>query len=69
MESIHIELPKEYDFNTKFDSYIIAFCPDICSWFVTNERFFYYQYGKELKQKNLELNFLNRTQRYFIIKN
>ena len=33
--------------NKQFDTYIIAFCPDIDLWSVTSQRCFYYEYEKE----------------------
>ena len=42
-------VPQEFDFNTEFPTWIIAFCPDTDSWFVTNKRFFYYEYEKEFE--------------------
>lgn len=41
---VYEQIPDEYNFDSKFDTYILAFCPDTDSWFVTNERFFYYEY-------------------------
>ena len=47
-----IEIPKEYDFNTEFPTWIIAYCPDTDSWFCTNRRFFYYEYPDEFGCEN-----------------
>ena len=41
------KVPDGMDFSTEFDTYIIAYCPDQCEWFVTNHRFFYYEYDME----------------------
>ena len=41
------KVPDDMDFSTEFDTYIIAYCPDQCEWFVTNHRFFYYEYDME----------------------
>ena len=38
--SNYVEVPKEYNFNTEFPTWIIAYCQDSDSWFVTNKRFF-----------------------------
>ena len=35
------------EFNTKSKTYIIAFCPDSNSFFVTNERHFYWEFEEE----------------------
>lgn len=47
MSVLYEEVPKGFDFNSEFDTYIIALCPDTDSWFVTNKRFFYYEYPME----------------------
>lgn len=43
----YVTIPEEYNFNTKFPTWIIAYCPDINIWFCTNERFFYYEHPKD----------------------
>lgn len=43
----YVRLPEGMDFSTEFNTFIIAFCPGMCEWFVTNKRFFYYEYGTE----------------------
>ena len=45
----YCKIPDGFGFSTEFDTWIIAFCPDTDSWFVTNKRFFYYEYEKEFK--------------------
>lgn len=59
------ELPKECNFNTKFETYIIAFCPDTDSWFVTNERFFYYEYDKQFQTKEEGIDFFKKNPKIF----
>lgn len=59
------ELPKDCDFNTKFETYIIAFCPDTDSWFVTNERFFYYEYDKEFQTEKEGIDFFMNNPKIF----
>ena len=39
-------------FDKKFPLWIIAYCPDNNSWFVTNERGFYYEYPDKFKCEN-----------------
>ena len=51
------EVPKEYDFDHKFDTWIIAFCPDTLDWFVTNERFFFYEYNKEFNSEQEAIDY------------
>lgn len=43
------KVPDGYGFSTEFETYIIAFCPDLDEWFVTNKRFFYYEFPMEFK--------------------
>lgn len=41
----------EDSFNKEYETYIIAFCPDIDLFFVTNQRHFYYEHEKEFIDK------------------
>lgn len=43
----YVKVPDGMSFSTEFDTWIAAFCPDTDSWFITNKRFFYYEYEKE----------------------
>lgn len=61
----YVELPKDCNFDTKFDTYIIAFCPDTDSWFVTNERFFYYEYGKEFQTMEEGIEYFKKNPKKF----
>lgn len=63
---MYIKLPEGMDFSTEFDTYIIAFCPDTDSWFVTNKRFFYYEYPEiEFKTEQEGINYLKRNPKTF----
>lgn len=53
-------VPDGYDFSTKFDTYIIAFCPDTDEWFVTNERFFYYEFPMEFKTEEDGISYFRK---------
>ena len=59
------ELPEGMDFSTKFDTYILAYCPDTCSWFATNERFFYYEYPKEFVSEDEAISFFKNNAEVF----
>ena len=48
----YVTIPEEYDSTTEFPTWIIAYCPDINSWFCTNQRFFYYEYPAEFQCEN-----------------
>ena len=40
-------IPNGMTFDTEFSTWIIAFCSDTDSWFVTNQRFWWYEYPME----------------------
>lgn len=61
----YVEIPDGYNFNTEFDTYIIAFCPDTDSWFVTNQRFFYYEYEKEFVTEEDGITFFKNNPKIF----
>jgi len=63
--SIYTSSPEEYDFSTQFPTWIIAFCPDTDSWFVTNNRFFYYEYDKEFLNENDGIAFFKNNPKIF----
>lgn len=65
MDSEYLELPKGCNFDTKFSAYIIAFCPDTDSWFVTNERFFYYEYEKEFETEESGIEYFKKNPKIF----
>lgn len=47
MEINYKSLPDECDFTTEFPTYVIAFCPDTDEWYVSRQRFWFYEYPKE----------------------
>lgn len=61
----YVEVPKEYDFSTEFPTWIIAFCPDSNSWFVPNERFFFYEYDKEFETEEEGIKFFKDNPKIF----
>ena len=62
---VYEELPEGYDFSTKFPTWIIAFCPDLDCWFVTNQRFFYYEYDKEFETEEKGIEFFKENAELF----
>ena len=58
-------LPKGMDFSTTFETYIIAYCPDLCEWFVTNKRFFYYEYEKEFQTEQEGIDYFKSNVKKF----
>lgn len=63
--SVYERIQDGFDFDTKFQTCILAFCPDTDSWFVTNERFFYYEYPMCYKTKTLASPILSSIQTCF----
>ena len=62
----YLTLPDGMDFSTKFNTYIIAFCPDSDSWFVTNNRFFYYEYDEtEFQTEKEGIDYFKKNPRIF----
>ncbi len=53
-------------FNTKHPTWIIAFCPDTNSFFVTNERYFFWQSEEEFNSENDGINYFEHNISYFI---
>lgn len=62
----YVTIPKEYDFNTEFPTWIIAYCPDTNSWFCTKQRFFYYEYPDEFCCENDAINYFRMNSKEFI---
>ena len=65
MGYVYEGLPEDCRFDTKFDTYVIAFCPDTDSWFVTDERFFYYEYEREFQTKEEGIKFFKENPKIF----
>ena len=59
-------IPSKFDFNTIFETWIIAYCLDTDSWFCTNERFFFYEYEKEFETENEGINYFENNIQEFI---
>ena len=61
----YVELPEGYDFTTQFPTYVIAFCPDVDCWFVTNQRFFYFEYDKEFETEQDGIEYFKQNPSIF----
>lgn len=48
------------------DTWIIAFCPDTDSFFVTNERAFYWEFKEEFESEEAGIYFFEHQIQYFI---
>ena len=59
-------VPDGFDFDSEFPTYIIAFCPDTDSWFVTNKRFFYYEYPVEFEDENSGISYFKEHAEIFV---
>ena len=46
------ELDKDENFSDTYPTWIIAYCLDTNSFYVTNERYFYWEYEKEFQSEN-----------------
>ena len=44
-------------FNTNYKTYIIAFCPDTNSFFVTNERHFFWESDQDFDSEESAINY------------
>lgn len=66
MEVYYKSIPDGIDLTTKFDTYILAFCPDTDSWFATNERFFFYEYPKEFNSEAEAIQFFKQNLQLFL---
>ena len=44
-------------FNTKYSTWIIAFCPDINSFFATNERHFFWESEENFESEQLAIEY------------
>ena len=60
----------EESFDTKYPTWIIAFCPDINSFFVTNERHFFWESEEEFDSEEAGINYFeNHIQRFLTVAN
>lgn len=48
------------------DTWIIAFCPDFNSFFVTNQRAFYWEFEKEFDNEKDGINYFENNIQYFL---
>ena len=66
VDRIKIEEP----FNTKYPTWIVAFCPDTNSFFVTNERHFFWESEEEFDSEEAGINYFeNHIQRFLTVAN
>ena len=53
-------------FNTEYPTWIIAFCPDTDSFFVTNQRYFYWEHKVEFGNEKDAINYFEDNISYFL---
>lgn len=64
--TVYEELPDGVNFDTKFPTYILAFCLDTDSWFVTNERAFFYEYPMDFPNEEAAIAYFKRNPNVFM---
>ncbi len=63
---IYESIPDGVDFSTEFPTYVLAFCPDTCSWFATKQRFFYYEYPMDFPNEQAAIGYFKRNPDVFM---
>lgn len=53
-------------FNTKYPTWIVAYCPDDDSFFVTNERHFYWESEEEFDSEEEAIGYVENNVGYFV---
>ncbi len=53
-------------FNTKYPTWIIAFCPDTDSFFATDGRHFFWEYKEEFESEDAAIHYFEKHAKYFI---
>lgn len=61
---MYTEIKEPY--STQKGTYIIAFCPDTDSFFVTNERHFYYEHEKDFESERQAIEYFKTNGNEFI---
>lgn len=59
------DVPDGYSFSSEFDTWILAFCPDLDSWFATNKRFFFYEYPIEFSGEAEAIDYFVKNPKIF----
>lgn len=64
MDVNYIEIEEPFD--TKYPTWIIAFCPDTDSFFVTNYRYFFWEFDKEFDSEKEGIDYFITHVEYFM---
>lgn len=62
----YVKLPDEVDFSTTFDTYIIGYCADTDEFFITNQRFFFWETEETFESEESALQFLESHLDYLV---
>ena len=63
---MYIEIDE--DFSTKYQTYIIAFCPATGRFYISNERHFWWEFEKEFSSSKEAMEYIKSNIDYFINK-
>lgn len=64
--TVYEDLPDGANFSDKFQTFILAFCPDTDSWFATNLRYFFYEYPMEFSNEEAAIAYFKRNPDVFM---
>jgi len=56
------------NFSEEFPTYVIGYCPDTNSWFITKQRYWFFQFDNEFNTYNEALDFFNDNQEMILNK-
>ena len=59
-------LEADEPFNTKYPTWIVAYCPDEDSFFVTNERHFFWESEEEFDSEEEAIDYVENHVGYFV---
>lgn len=65
-DCMYLAVPSSMNFSTKFPTWIIAYCPDTDSFYVTNERFWFWEYDKEFKTEQDGIDYFEKHINKFV---
>lgn len=64
MKGRYVKITEPFD--TKHNTWIIAFCPDTDSFFVTNERCFFWEFEEEFGSEESAIHYFESHSKYFV---
>lgn len=66
LENLSIDDILDIGFEQKFPTWIIAYCPDTSTFFVTNKRYFYWEYDKEFATEEEGIEYFEKHVKKFM---